>query len=244
MNQMLENVFSSKKFLKKNGEWIDIHSETSRDQCLFLQKIISDNKFSNSIEIGFAHGMSALAITEEVSKNNGKHLIIDKFEISNWNSIGLDIIEQAELSSFIEYHEEYCYEILPKLYQNGRKFDFAYIDSTKQLDWLLVNFFYIDRMLELNGVIVFDDVTFPSIRKLLRYISQFPEYKVYDTYPKNNKSHLAFQFLSFFKKLPFSKKILNEKIVLPDYKLGINTNCVALQKIGNDIRKWNWHKDF
>jgi predicted O-methyltransferase YrrM len=244
MNQLLENVFSSKKFLKKNGDMVDIHSETGREQCSFLQKIISDNRFSNSIEIGFAHGMSALAITEEVSKNNGKHLIIDKFEISHWNSIGLDIIEQAGYSSNIEYYEEYCYVMLPKLFQSGRKFDFAYIDSTKQLDWLLLNFFYIDKMLELNGVIVFDDVTFPSIRKLLRYISQFPEYKIYDTYPKNKKGHLAYQFFSLFKKFPFSKKLLNEKLVLSDYELGINTNCVALQKVSNDIRNWNWHKEF
>jgi predicted O-methyltransferase YrrM len=244
MNQLLEKVFISKTFLTKEKDYVKIHSETGRAQCQFLQRIISENKFSNSIEIGFAYGISALAITEEVVKNNGRHVIIDKFENEGWKGVGLDLLDQAGYSQNIEFYEEFCYVVLPRFLAEGRKFDFAYIDSTKQLDWLLVDFFFLDKVLEKNGVIVFDDASFPGVRKLLRYISQFPGYKVYDTFPKNQEVNLPGKVLSILRWLPYHKKFLKENISKTDFSLGINSHCVALQKINEDSRNWDWHKDF
>ncbi|MFI5156436.1 MAG: class I SAM-dependent methyltransferase, partial [Chitinophagales bacterium] len=209
---------------------VQIHSETSKKQCEFLQKIIIDNKFKKSIEIGFAFGISTLAIIEEVVKNGGNHLVIDKFE-KNWNNVGHDLIFQAGYTKYLEFHEEYCYVALPKLLGEGRKFDFAYVDSTKQMDWLLVDFFFLDKILTINGVIVFDDVEFPGVRKLLRYISQFPNYKVYDTYPVSRRSSRWKRAASILKFLPKSNKYLKENILLSDFDLRINSGCVALQKL-------------
>lgn len=244
MNQLLEDVFATQTFLTQDKRSIQIHSETGKAQCEFIQRLILENKFSNSIEIGFAYGMSALAITEEITKNNGRHVIIDKFENTGWNGVGLDLITQAGYFSNIEFYEEYCYVVLPKLLEQGRKFDFAYIDSTKQLDWLMVDFFFLDKLLEKNGIIVFDDVSFPGIRKLLRYISQFPDYKVYDTFPKNQKLNFGGKVLSMLKLMPKSSKYIKENITMTDFELGINSHCVALQKLNNDSRNWDWHKEF
>jgi predicted O-methyltransferase YrrM len=244
MNKLLETVFESRTFLTKENTTINIHSETGKEQCKFLQRIISENKFSKSIEIGFAYGISALAITEEIVKNNGKHVIIDKFENSSWNGLGLDLICQAGYSENIDFHEEYCYVTLPKLLAEGRTFDFAYIDSTKQLDWLLVDFFFLDKLLEKGGIIVFDDVRFPGIRKLLRYIAQFPDYIVYDTFPKNRINKYKYRLLSLIKKIPKIKSLIRHNLQITDYDLGINSHCVALKKINEDSRNWDWHKDF
>ena len=244
MNQLLESVFSSKIFLTSNGKKISIHSETPKSQCEFLQQIIRDNGFASSLEIGFAYGLSTLAITEEIVINNGKHVVIDKFEITDWEGVGIDLIKQAGYSKSVEFHEEFCYKVLPKFLEDGRRFDFAYIDSTKQLDWILVDFFFIDKLLEKNGIIVFDDVTFPGIRKILRYISQFPNYKTYDAFPKNKKLNFGRKLFSILKKLPKANKYLKEDIMLNDYDLGINSQCVAIQKINDDSRSWDWHKDF
>lgn len=244
MNKLLESVFETKTFTTKDNTVIKIHSETNKEQCEFLQKIILENKCSKSIEIGFAYGTSTLAITDAIIKNGGSHTVIDKFENSSWNGVGLDLMSQAGYSEKLEFHEEYCYNVLPKLLAEGRKFDFAYIDSTKQFDWLLVDFFYLDKLLEKNGIIVFDDVYFKGIRKLLRYLSQFPDYNVYDTYPKNNQSTYRGKIMSMLKMFPKATKYLNPEITLTDYQLGINTHCVALQKTNEDSRNWDWHKEF
>ena len=246
MNELLENIFDTKKYTNSKNQIIDIHSETSRNQCEFIQNIIKTNNFKKSLEIGFAYGISTLAITEEIVRNGGSHLVIDKFENDYWAGNGIDLINKGGYSDKIEFYEEYCYIVLPSLLNKGRKFDFAYIDSTKQLDWLLVDFFYIDKLLEIYGVIVFDDVSYPSIRKLLMFLSQFPNYKVYSQHPINNfqprsKSKKLAILLKFFPQL---KIFLTEESKITDYELGINSQMVALMKIDNDKRNWDWHIDF
>lgn len=244
MNQLLDTIFETRKFTSKKGEIVEINSETSKKQCEFLQKIIRDNQFKKSIEIGLAFGMSAIAITEEIVKNGGKHVAIDKFENDGWHGYGLDLLEQANLREHVEFHEEYCYVTLPKLLSENRKFDFAYIDSTKQFDWLLVDFFYLDKLLELNGVIVFDDAAFPGIRKLLRFIAQFPNYEIYRHYPSNKPEKESFKIRLFKKIFKNANNILKEEIIQSDYQLGVNTYCLALRKVSEDSRNWDWNVNF
>ena len=82
MNQLLEQLFANKSFRTTDGASVPIHSETSREQCLFLQQLIRENRFSHSLEIGFAYGISALAITEAVANQNGHHVVIINLNMS------------------------------------------------------------------------------------------------------------------------------------------------------------------
>ena len=244
MNPLLENIFSTKEFVNSYNQTIAVHSETSKEQCEFLQLLIRQNNFQRSLEIGFAFGISTLAILEEIIKNGGSHLVIDKFQIDHWEGNGLDLVKQAGYLQHLEFKGEFCYKVLPILLDEGRKFDFVYIDSTKQFDWLLVDFFYIDKILEINGIVVFDDVKFSGIRKLLRYICQFPNYQVHTQFPKNNKHSKLRTIAGLLKYLPYSNKYLKDDIINPDFKMGINAEMVALIKTGEDTRYWNWHKAF
>jgi predicted O-methyltransferase YrrM len=244
MDKHLESIFETKKYVNSKNETINIYAETNKAQCEFLQKIIREHKFKKSLEIGFAYGTSTLAIVEEIAKNGGRHLVIDKFQGSDWGMNGLDLVQQAGYGDKLDFREEYCYKVLPKLHEENQKFDFAYIDSTKQMDWLLVDFFFIDKMLAINGIIVFDDVAFPGIRKLLRYISQFPNYKIYAQHPWNAKPTKTRKLSKLLRLLPKSKKILKAEVMKSDFELGINTNCVALIKTSEDERSWKWHVEF
>ena len=38
------------------------------------------------------------------------------------------------------------------------------------------------------------------------------------------------------KHLPGVNKLIKVEIIKTDYELGINSNCIALQKVGNDFR--------
>jgi len=100
-------------------------------------------------------------------------------------------------------------------------------------------------MLELNGIIVFDDVSFPAIRKLLRYLSQLPHYQVFSQQPLNApQKHLRPKFVRILKRLKSAKTFLKEEIMNTDTALGINSHCVALQKISDDKRNYDWYVPF
>ena len=244
MNTLLESIFETKKFKNSNGEIVHVHSETFREQCVFLQEIIRKNNFKNSIEIGFAFGTSTLAITEEITKNSGKHTVIDPVEISYWGGHGLDLINQAGFTENLIFIEDFSQSALPELLKSGKKYDFAYIDTTKILDHLIVDFFYLDKILEIGGIITFDDVNFPGIRKLLRFLAQFPHYEIVGQHPENKEQSNSSLIKVFLKLFPNQKNILRQEITDSDYMLGVNASCIALKKTGHDNRRWDWHTNF
>jgi predicted O-methyltransferase YrrM len=244
MHPLLEEIFTTKQFRNSKNEIVKVSSETGKGQCQYLQELIRNKGYSRSLEIGFAYGTSTLAIIEEIAKRNGRHTVIDKFQLEGWGGNGLDLVRQAGYGDNLEFIGKFCYASLPELMAAGRRFDFAYIDSTKQLDWLLVDFFYIDKMLETGGMIVFDDVTFPGIRKLLRYLSQFPDYRIHSQYPANAPSSGLRKAVSVFRSLPGAKKVLRPEVLVSDYEMGLNADCIALEKMGDDKRGWDWHVDF
>ncbi|MBL7725353.1 MAG: class I SAM-dependent methyltransferase [Chitinophagaceae bacterium] len=244
MNKLLENIFTTGKFVNSKGEEIQIYGETERPQCEFLQSLVKENKFKKSLEIGFAFGMSALSIVEEVSKNGGRHLVIDKFQTSDWGGNGLDLITQAGYKEKTDFRENYCYEVLPELLARREKFDFVYIDSTKQFDWLMMDFFFIDRLLEVNGIVVFDDVGYYSVRKLVRYITQYPSYKIVAQFPGNVKPGFGASLMHKVSSIPGIRSIFKQSLTVADYKQGINSRCIALRKTDEDKRRWDWYAPF
>ncbi len=241
MHSSLEKVFASKSFLNEKEEVVHICGETSKGQCEFIQKILLENNFTETLEIGLAYGISTLAILEIVAGKGGKHFVIDKFQTAEWGGNGLSLIRQNGYGHQLEFFEDFSYNVLPKFIETGKRFDFAYIDSTKVFDWLLVDFFLIDKMLKVGGVIVFDDTGYYSVRKLSRFISRLPHYKVEAQFPKNEDPGMFKKVLGgIFHSIglqSFSK-------TYDDYQKGLNAGCTAFRKTGEDQRDWKWHQDF
>ncbi|MBK8300783.1 MAG: hypothetical protein IPK90_10130 [Chitinophagaceae bacterium] len=145
----------------------------------------------------------------------------------------------------IDFHEEFSYKVLAGLLPGNQKFDFIYIDSTKQFDWLLVDFFLIDKLLDINGIIVFDDAAYYSIRKLIRFIAQLPGYTVVEQFPENMKPGIAGRLAGGVISKTFLRRFLNAGLTYRDYKMGINSaGSLAIKKIAEDKRDWKWHVDF
>jgi predicted O-methyltransferase YrrM len=241
MHPLLKQIFETKKFVNSRNETVDIHSETSEGQCQFLMDLIRENKCKATVEVGVAFGMSTLAMLDAVRENGGTSVAMDPFQATGWGNNGLDLVKQAGYESSLEFYEEYSYIMLPRFLEQGRKFDFAYIDSTKLLDYLMTDFFYLDKLMDPGGIIVYDDVSFPAIRKLMRYLCQLPNYEIVGVYPVNRK-------LSSIRKIllkPFVPGfLLKEELRVTDYQRGIHTHCVAIRKTGPDERHYAWFAPF
>jgi predicted O-methyltransferase YrrM len=242
MNELLLKACETRSFTNSKGQLIKMDSETPAGQCVFLQQVIRENKVKTSIEIGMAYGTSTLAIAEGIDKNGGTScVVIDPYENSYWKGHGLELLKVGGYGHMIDFYEQPSYSVLPKFLEEGRKFDFAYIDSTKLMDWITVDFFYLDKLMDAGGIIVFDDVSYVSIKKLIRYLAQLPHYEVAAVYPKN-------KILPSVRKLILKNFVpgflLKEDLRVTDHKLGINAHCVALRKIGHDTRNYDWHVPF
>src|SRR5262249_34872215 len=121
-----------------------------------LQELILCKRPSVSLEIGLGFGISSLFICEAMAKVGGqRHIVIDS---EKWDdSVGLRHLDAAGFSHLIDFREQESQMALPQLINEGTRIDFAFIDGWHTFDHALIDFFYIDRLLPVGGIVAFDD---------------------------------------------------------------------------------------
>ena len=149
-----------------------------------------------------AFGISSLYILQNKNTNL---LSIDPFQSTQWNNSGIEIIKNFKFENRHKLIEEKSYIALPELLKKEEKYDFIFIDGFHTFDYTLIDFFYSDKLLKINGIIIIDDILHNGVKKCINYINT--NYEFY--------------------------KIIHSPITIGCY-----------QKIKEDERKWNFHKDF
>src|SRR5205085_5854164 len=147
--------------------------------CL-LQNVIRAIRPEVGVEVGLAFGISTLYILEAMRDFGGEKLIgMDPAQHDRyWRGGGLQNVRQAGYDHRYEFHEDTSQQILPRLVGEGQRIQFAFIDGWHTFDHTLMDFFYIDQMLETGGVIVFDDVGYPAVHAVLRFILANRDYEL------------------------------------------------------------------
>lgn len=132
------------------------------------------------IEIGMAFGVSSLAILTALRDigQNGKLISIDPWELSgSWEGGGVAAVAQAGLSESHTLIEDYDYKVLPQLLASDSKPEFAYIDGWHTFDHVLLDWWYLDKMLPVGGIVGFNDCGWPAVDKAIRFVLTHRKYK-------------------------------------------------------------------
>jgi predicted O-methyltransferase YrrM len=251
LNTLIEIFDRNKIQINDSGDVTDLHSHTSMQQGLFIQEMFNLINPLNTIEVGFAYGISAMFILEMHKKlniPNSKHLVIEPDDY--WGEAAIYNIRKEKLEKYLTVFNEISDRVLPKLYLENRKFQFAYIDTTKRFDTVFQDFYFIDRMLEINGIIIFDDCGggWPGVQRVVRYVSTLDNYVLIGKYGKikmSRKKYVLHAILSSILKLiPYKEKIYPTYNFISDFQLGLNYYCLAFQKVSMDKRSWDYDKTF
>ena len=250
--QLLQEIFSKGTVSTSKGETFPVHSSIDTQEGEFLQQLIATYKPQHTAEIGCAYGLSSLYICDALQKNskNPHHTIIDPFQKTQWNSVGIDNLQKASLT-FFDLIEKVSELALPELLGQGKQFDFIFIDGWHTLDHTLLDIFYANRLLKVGGIMVVDDVvTIRPVNKAMRYFINYPAYKFIGkaTMKHSFKRKLYYtvsEILSFCSYLiPFRKQLFNPMLLQSDRHLNLDASMIAFQKIAEDTRTWNWYKEF
>jgi predicted O-methyltransferase YrrM len=86
------------------------------------------------------------------------HVVVDPKQTSEFHGVGNQMLREAGVEQFVEFHQECSELLLPRLVSEGRVFDFVFIDGAHWFDHVFVDLFYANRLLKPGGVVVFDDV--------------------------------------------------------------------------------------
>ncbi len=249
MHPQLRDIFATGKVKDEKGNEYPLHSNTTAEQCEFIQSIIQDTRPDSSLEIGLAYGISTLAILDALQKGNKPfhHTVVDPYQ-KDWKNIGLLNIERAGCSEYITYESRFSDQVLPALYKENSRVQFVYIDSTKVLDVLMTDVYFVTKILDVGGILVLDDCGFPGIRTLVRFLSRHPAYIIYKGFAKDKTSgkmrFLKTAYFSLLGLLPLKSKILPNYDFKSDEELGVDYDCMAFKKIKEDDRSWDWYPTF
>ena len=192
-----------------------------------------------------ALGVSSLYIAEALRDLGGtrRYIVTDPFQSSHWHHAGLQGLRRHKLDTMVEFHERFSHHLLPELEQKGLTVDLAFVDGNHFFDYALMDFLLIDRILRIGGIIVFDDVCWPSVRKVLRYILTNRAYSVrvaagarLTPYEQNLGEKLAFAFGRFL--APVGLRVLASEFTHPSWDLGLRSRFVVIQKNASDTRDY------
>ena len=134
----------------------------NHDQALYMRELIQKNKLKNLCELGHYHGKSSIyfgAILEEQGFG-----MLTTFDISATKVTPNvhTLINEFELEKFINpvvTTEGYVWGLSKLINDNSSKFDFCYIDGGHTFESTTLAFILTDLLLDKNGIIVFDDVS-------------------------------------------------------------------------------------
>jgi predicted O-methyltransferase YrrM len=250
--ELLDAIYRDRQVIDRDGKRHPLHSEVTQDEGQLMASLIERHRFTRTLEIGCAFGISSLFICEALRRNGaGRHTIIDPGQHTYWQGIGVGHLARCGLSNYelIERPSEFA---LPELAERDRSFQFALIDGFHTFDQVLLDFFFIDRMLEVGGIVVLDDLQLPGIRKVARYIAKYPNYSVVahakrSVFPGSWKRRLVerfFRLLSSLLPRHVAACMFDDSFFVPDAALGLVAEMVAFEKTAPDDRGSHWYQPF
>jgi hypothetical protein len=187
------------KFVKefKDKDIENLTTEVKPWIGFYLYSLVKDNNFHKILQIGVRHAIDSLYLSlglqqNEISEDLKEFIMVhsEKKWIEKRNTIK-NIPECKNVN--INVINEESYIAMPEMIESGKMFDMIVIRGIHLFDNILVDFFYADKLLYKNGILVIFDPTFDSAKKLAKYIqTNFANYKIF---PMNLGSQYCYTFV-------------------------------------------------
>jgi predicted O-methyltransferase YrrM len=179
LNDALREMYATGHALTSDGSTIVLQSVVRREFANSIYAVVKREQPGVVIEVGLAHGATALAIATALAENGSGRLVsIDPFQSTDWQGVGIAALERSGLAHVHTLIEAPNSVALPQLLQDlGRTCDLAYIDGLHSLEYVLLDFFYVDRLLKVGGVVGFNDCDWPAVIPTLRFAQRHRHYE-------------------------------------------------------------------
>jgi len=151
------------------------------DEGKILQKFIRDENPQRVIEIGLGYGFAALnvfAAKDLSDKSDFRFITIDPNQDSRFSNVGLQLLREAGVFKYAEFHNESSEFVLPRLIATKEKADFAVVDGNHRFEHVFVDLFFLGRILNGGSLIFIDDMQLPGIEKAVSFFVKNLEWRI------------------------------------------------------------------
>jgi len=223
---LLNEILSTRVVTDAGGGQHKLSSETAERFLDALHRSVLATKPKLVIEIGMAYGIASLAIAcgLQDAGEEGQLISIDPNQSTDWHGVGVENIRRLGFESRHQLIEQPSYLALPRLLAERTTVDLAYIDGWHTFDYTLVDFFYIDRMLPVGGIVAFNDAGWRAVHKVIKFVATHRKYAEVDVGLKPE----------YGTPIPSFRKILSGRPGQDRY----------FRKLENWEPRWNFHARF
>jgi hypothetical protein len=248
MAQVLQKIYQTGQVIGLSGKIHKLRDAIDPEEGKFLTEILrKDASIVNTLEIGCACGISSLTICEVLKDRPGaSHTIIDPNQSTEWDGIGIRNLREAGMN-FFKLIEEKSELALPKLLEIKEKaFDLVFVDGWHTFDHTLLDCFYATRLLRSGGLLVVDDTHMVAVKRVMDFLKTYPCYEEYGFVKAGSTQPLKRAIKDGVKTL---LSLIPHRVWV--YLFGYHfyqrifeaPRMVALKKVAEDKRAWNWHND-
>ncbi len=127
------------------------------------------------VEVGLAYGSSALAIAEALCLTGptpASHIVIDAFQATAYENVGWDVLNAAGVAAQTRLISEASSIALARLAADGFAADAAFVDGSHRFHEVFVDLYFLRRIVRPGGLVVLDDVAWPSVAAALSYFDR------------------------------------------------------------------------
>jgi predicted O-methyltransferase YrrM len=244
----LEQIFTTGMTECSDGSPTPLSSSISRDDCEAIERAIARSGATSAIEVGMALGISTRAIADALSRNGSARLVvIDPNQSAGWSGAGIHLLRRAGLSHVVELIEEPSQLALPRLAAREERFDFAFIDGWHTFDHALIDFFFCDWMLGPGGMVMLDDVAYPAIDGVVRFILSNRDYELVEMTRAEEEASMGLRLRRAIKRVlrPLARTDRDPSATHQQlFREIARARMVTLRKGGDDARSYDHFQPF
>ena len=244
MNQVLRELEETGRTNLPSGRSVPLHSHIGPKSGRVIRNAIELTRPKVACEVGLAFGVSTLYILETM-RVNGQGMLIGMDPAQHddtWQGGGLHNIRRAGFGDRYRFFEERSQRVLPRLEADGTRIQFGFVDGWHTFDHGLVDFFFLDQMMDPGGIIVMDDAGYPSLARLCHFIVTNRAYEIVDMDQRIFDTSVKCKVKSVAKQLcrPLVRDNFTPTSDARRLEEQVNVaQLLALRKISNDRRSFD-----
>lgn len=149
-------------------------------EAVRLANTIVERGCATCAETGVAYGISTAAICLALAKVGAGtiHYGIDPCQMEEHGGAALNLLKELGLEERFELLQRPAHTGLVALLEKGVQLDFGFIDGWHSLDYKLLDFFLMDKLLRPGGILAMHDSLFRSTRSVLAYGLEYRKYRI------------------------------------------------------------------
>lgn len=179
--QALDRILKERIIREADGRTISIDIVAGRLQVYqTLAFWLREMAPLGTVETGFGLGITALMFAAYHANRGGRHIAIDPYFLDGDLSQRARQAIAALRPGPVEIVREASEFALPRLILTKKIADlsFSFIDGSHLFDHVVIDFFYLDRVTRVGGIIAIDDIRAPAVEAAVSFIATNRNYWV------------------------------------------------------------------